>query len=278
MTLVSSLSAPGSCASGRMPSRSSLDNYCCHLSSPGPKSHAKSSVPGGVVGKQPSRSKLEMCGRYALYGPASRIREQFDLDGEFDFTPRHNIAPTTPALIVCPGSDGSRVGLLCRWGLIPRWARDVNTGTTLINARGETVAEKPAFRTAFRRGRCLVPANGFYEWKAVQEGGRLIKQPYYVRAPDERNLFAFAGLSERWVSAAGDEIHSCCIITTAANALMAPIHDRMPVIVGANDYAAWPVSYTHLDVYKRQASTHGPSRPCCRRRTRDCQARRERAG
>ncbi|WP_186407670.1 SOS response-associated peptidase [Candidatus Accumulibacter aalborgensis] len=180
-----------------------------------------------------------MCGRYALYGPASRIREQFDLDGEFDFTPRHNIAPTTPALIVCPGSDGSRVGLLCRWGLIPRWARDVNTGTTLINARGETVAEKPAFRTAFRRGRCLVPANGFYEWKAVQEGGRLIKQPYYVRAPDERNLFAFAGLSERWVSAAGDEIHSCCIITTAANALMAPIHDRMPVIVGANDYAAW---------------------------------------
>lgn len=180
-----------------------------------------------------------MCGRYALYGPASRIREQFDLDDGFDFEPRYNIAPTTAALIVWPGADGGRVGRLCRWGLIPRWAKDASIGTKLINARGETVAEKPTFHTAFRRGRCLVPANGFYEWKSIQEGDRTLKQPYYVRSHDERNLFAFAGLSERWVSPAGEEIHSCCIITTAANALMTPIHDRMPVIVGANDYAAW---------------------------------------
>ena len=180
-----------------------------------------------------------MCGRYALYGPASRIREQFDLDDGFDFEPRYNIAPTMPALVVWPGSAGGRVGRLCRWGLVPAWAKDANIGTKLINARGETVAEKPTFRTAFRRGRCLLPANGFYEWKAVQEGGRSAKQPYYVRPQDERNLFAFAGLSERWVSPEGEEIDSCCIITTAANALMTPIHDRMPVIVGANDYAAW---------------------------------------
>ena len=180
-----------------------------------------------------------MCGRYALYGPASRIREQFDLDDGFDFEPRYNIAPTTTVWIIWPGADGGRVSRLCRWGLIPPWAEDVSIGTKLINARAETVAEKPAFRTAFRRGRCLLPANGFYEWKSVQEGGRTLKQPYYVRPQDERNLFAFAGLSERWVSPAGEEIDSCCIITTAANALMTPIHDRMPVIVGTTDYAAW---------------------------------------
>ena len=139
-----------------------------------------------------------MCGRSALYGPSSRVREQFDLDAGFDFVPRYNIAPTTKALIVRAGSQGGRAAGLCRWGLIPVWAKDAAIGTKLLNARGETVAEKPAFHAAFRRGRCIVPANGFYEWKAVQEGGRTVKQPYYIRPQDEGELFGFAGLTEHW--------------------------------------------------------------------------------
>jgi putative SOS response-associated peptidase YedK len=180
-----------------------------------------------------------MCGRYALYGPRSRLREQFDLDEGFDFGPRYNIAPTTKVLIVHPGPGGRRVGSLYRWGLIPGWAKDAAIGAKLNNARAETVADKPAFRAAFRRWRCIVPASGFYEWKAVQEDGRTVKQPYFVRPRDENDLFGFAGLTERWVSPEGEEIHSCCIITTDANSLMMPIHDRMPVILSPDEYGAW---------------------------------------
>jgi putative SOS response-associated peptidase YedK len=180
-----------------------------------------------------------MCGRYALYGPASRIREQFDLDGGFDFGPRYNIAPTMKVLVVHPGQHGERLASTYRWGLIPSWAKDVTIGAKLINARGETVAEKPAFRAAFRRWRCIVPASGFYEWKPVQEGSRTIKQPYFIRPQDDGDLFGFAGLTERWVSPEGEEVLTCCIITTDANELMMPIHDRMPVILAPNDYGAW---------------------------------------
>ena len=180
-----------------------------------------------------------MCGRYALYGPVSRIREHFNLDDGFDFGPRYNIAPTMRVLVVHPGPHGERVARPHRWGLIPSWAKDVTIGAKLINARNETVAEKPAFRAAFRRWRCIVPASGFYEWKPVQESGRTIKQPYFIRSQDEGDLFGFAGLTERWVSPDGEEIHTCCIITTDANAVMMPIHDRMPAILGANDYGAW---------------------------------------
>lgn len=193
-----------------------------------------------------------MCGRYALYGPASRIREQFDLDDGFDFGPRYNIAPTMKVLVVHPGPHGGRVASTYRWGLIPSWAKDVTIGAKLINARSETVAEKPAFRAAFRRWRCIVPANGFYEWKSVQEAGRTIKQPYFIRPQDEGDLFGFAGLTERWLSPVGEEVHTCCIITTDANPVMMPIHDRMPVILGANDYSAW-LDSTNTDVGSLQA-------------------------
>ena len=104
-----------------------------------------------------------MCGRYALYGPRSRIRDRFDLDDGFDFGPRYNIAPTTNVLVVRPGPNGRRVGSLYRWGLIPGWAKDGTMGAKLSNARAETVSEKPAFRTAFRRLRCIVPASCFFE-------------------------------------------------------------------------------------------------------------------
>jgi len=180
-----------------------------------------------------------MCGRFALYGPTPRIREQFDLDGEFDFLPRYNISPTTQVLIVQAGPQGERLAKLHRWGLIPSWAKDVSIGAKLINARGETIDEKPAFRAAFRRWRCVVPASGFYEWKSAQEAGRTIKQPYFIRPQDDGDLFGFAGLTERWVSPAGEEVNTCCIITTDANALMVPIHDRMPAILAPNDYGAW---------------------------------------
>jgi putative SOS response-associated peptidase YedK len=110
-----------------------------------------------------------MCGRYALYGPRSRIREQFDLDDGFDFGPRYNMRQRRTCWLFAPDRTAEG-GEPYRWGLIPSWAKDVTIGAKLINARGETVAEKPAFRAAFRRWRCIVPANGFYEWKAVQEG------------------------------------------------------------------------------------------------------------
>jgi len=180
-----------------------------------------------------------MCGRYALYGPTSRLQKQFDLDDGFDFGPRYNISPTTQVLIIQAGPHSKRLARLHRWGLIPPWAKDATIGAKLINARGETLAEKPAFRAAFRRWRCIVPASGFYEWKAAQEAGRTIKQPYFIRPADDGDLFGFAGLSERWVSPEGDEVHTCCIITTDANELMIPLHDRMPVILQASDYGAW---------------------------------------
>jgi len=180
-----------------------------------------------------------MCGRYALYGPTSRLREQFDLDLGFDFAPRYNIAPGTEVLVVESAAPGGRSARLLRWGLIPSWAQDASIGARLINARGETVSEKPAFRAAFRRARCIVPANGFYEWTAHCAGGRMVRQPYFIRPRAAGDLFAFAGLCERWRSPAGEEIRTCCIITTSANALVLPIHQRMPVILGATEHAAW---------------------------------------
>jgi putative SOS response-associated peptidase YedK len=186
-----------------------------------------------------------MCGRFALYASAERIRQQFVVDDDFDldFGPRYNLAPTAQVLVIHSESSDrrpdKRVARLHRWGLIPAWAKEASMGAKLFNARAETVAVKPAFRTAFRRGRCIVPASGFYEWQSVEENGRTSKQPYYIRPEKEGELFGFAGLGERWRSPAGEEIHSCCIITTAANHLMVPIHERMPVILAARDYAAW---------------------------------------
>ncbi|VFN03540.1 MAG: Putative SOS response-associated peptidase YedK [Candidatus Kentron sp. G] len=179
-----------------------------------------------------------MCGRFALYSPGSRIRAHFRLDNDFHHGPRYNIAPMTTVLAIFSGADGAPAVGLYRWGLLPGWMKKT-TDAKLFNARSETILEKPAFRTAFRRSRCLIPANGFYEWKTVRENGRPVKQPYYIRPEDGEDLFGFAGLAEYWRSPAGEVIHSCCIITTAANAFMQPIHHRMPVILGAGDYGQW---------------------------------------
>jgi putative SOS response-associated peptidase YedK len=137
-----------------------------------------------------------------------------------------------------------------RWGLVPRWAKDPAIGARMINARGETIADKPSFRTAYRRHRCLLPADGFYEWMTVGSGPGAgehpRKQPLHIGMADG-SLFGFGGLYERWRSEDGDVLDTCTIVTTAANALLAPVHDRMPMIVAPDQYARW-LDPTHADV------------------------------
>lgn len=177
-----------------------------------------------------------MCGRYALYGPSSRLRKHFgaDVDG-LEFTPRYNAAPLQWLPVIRQRPTGERVAHLLRWGLVPSWSKDETSAAKLINARGETVAEKPSFRSAFRRRRCIVPANGFYEWQAVAGG----KQPFYIH-PAAGELFGLAGLWERWTRPGdGEVIDSFTIVTSDANAVMRPLHNRMPLILDAGDYGAW---------------------------------------
>ncbi|MBL8485490.1 MAG: SOS response-associated peptidase [Rhodocyclaceae bacterium] len=175
-----------------------------------------------------------MCGRYALnHRPADLIRI-FELVGCPEFGPRYNIAPTADVPVIRLSPEGERVAHLLRWGLVPHWAKNPSIGARLNNARGETVAGKPSFRDAFRRRRCIVPATGFYEWKAE---GRL-KLPHYMSAADGAPL-ALGGLWESWKAPDGTLLRTCCIVTTGPNAVMAPIHDRMPVILGAGEWRTW---------------------------------------
>ena len=174
-----------------------------------------------------------MCGRYVLISNIS------ELQGRFGFVmdspaplPRYNIAPTQSVLAVV--NDGQRRGEMMRWGLVPSWAKDVKVGAKMINAVGETSAAKPAFRSAFRRRRCLVLADGFFEWR--REGKQRV--PMYFRQKSGEPM-AFAGLWESWQSPGGERIRSCAILTTAANELMAPVHHRMPVILSAETEPLW---------------------------------------
>ncbi|MGL1831975.1 SOS response-associated peptidase [Rhodocyclaceae bacterium SMB388] len=177
-----------------------------------------------------------MCGRYALYGPVSRLRETFDAEVEgFDFAPRYNAAPMQWLPVIRQRPGGERVVQALRWGLIPAWAKDEAIATRLINARGETVADKPSFRSAFRRRRCIVPMNGFYEWRAVPGG----KQPHYIHAAHDA-LLGVAGLWERWTRPGdGESLDTFTVITTDANDALRPLHDRMPVILPPEAYGTW---------------------------------------
>jgi putative SOS response-associated peptidase YedK len=179
-----------------------------------------------------------MCGRFTLTQPAS-IAAKFGLDNfapvepEF-YEPRFNVAPTQ-RIVVIPTIDGQREARRMRWGLIPSWAKDLRIGASCINARADSVVSKPAFRAAFKSRRCLIPADGFYEWQSGPQG----KQPYRITLADG-SMFAFAGLWERWRNPATDEsIESCCIVTCDTNELTAKFHDRMPVIIAAEDYDIW---------------------------------------
>jgi len=177
-----------------------------------------------------------MCGRYALYGPASRLQEAFKASIEgFDFKPRYNAAPMQWLPVIRQRPDGERVIHELRWGLLPGWAKDESMATKLINARGETVADKPAFRSAIRRRRCIAPMNGFYEWQTRPAG----KQPYFIRRVDD-TFIGVAGLWERWVRPTdGEELDTFTIVTIEANAMMAPLHHRMPVILPIEVHGPW---------------------------------------
>lgn len=176
-----------------------------------------------------------MCGRFTLRTPSNVLVERFLLPIDPQWSPRYNIAPTQPvAAVRLDEQGGGREGVLLRWGLVPSWAKDPAMGSRLINARAETVAEKPSFRSAFKRRRCLVPADGYYEWQKT--GGR--KQPYFIRLADDRP-FAFAGLWEHWDRGGEGPLETCTIITTVANELTADVHVRMPVILDESDYDVW---------------------------------------
>ncbi|HTL90677.1 MAG TPA: SOS response-associated peptidase [Leptolyngbya sp.] len=171
-----------------------------------------------------------MCGRFTQTQTAEAIAQSFDLDEVPQWQPRYNIAPTQqiPAIV-----EPHHFKTL-RWGLIPAWSKDAAIGSKLINARAETVSEKPAFREAFKRRRCLILADGYYEWK--KQSGK--KQPFYFQL-NHHQPFAFAGLWERWNAPEGEPLETCTLITTEANELAATVHDRMPVILQAEDYEAW---------------------------------------
>jgi putative SOS response-associated peptidase YedK len=171
-----------------------------------------------------------MCGRFRLTR-ADRLAERFDADIAEEFHPRYNIAPSQ-AIAVVRASDSRRVIASMRWGLIPNWAKDASIAQ--INARSETLFERPAFKESLERRRCLIPADGFYEWK---RSGRE-KQPFHFGMKDD-SLFAFAGIWDRWQSPDGTIVQSCAILTTTPNELLCDVHNRMPVILGAENYQEW---------------------------------------
>src|SRR6267154_5567299 len=174
-----------------------------------------------------------MCGRYVIKTPPALMRQAFGYGEQPNFPPRYNVAPTQPIPVVRL-VDGRREFALVRWGLIPSWVKDPRGFTLLFNARGESAAEKPAFRNAMKRRRCLFPADGFYEWK--QDGKN--KRPYFVRLKGGGPM-AFAGLWESWMGPNGEEVETAAIVTTAASRSIAHIHDRMPVIVPPEAFDFW---------------------------------------
>src|SRR5918998_5606157 len=174
-----------------------------------------------------------MCGRYTLSTPAGRLAEELQLDSTVEVPPSYNVAPTQQVAAVLEDEGGRRLEML-RWGLVRSWADDPDIGSRMINARAETAPEKPSFRRAFRGRRCLIPADGFYEWKRTNGS----KQPYYIHMKEGRP-FAFAGLWESWKDEDGPEIRSCTILTTRPNPLAGEIHDRMPVILAPDTYDVW---------------------------------------
>jgi len=193
-----------------------------------------------------------MCGRFTLYADLPVVARFVQApEPEFDWTPRYNIAPTQPILACRPNSQrDARELVRLRWGLVPHWAADLSAGVKAINARAETVADKPSFRAAFKARRCVIPPSGFYEWQKVGKA----KQPYFIH-PRAGELFAFAGLWEVWTKG-GSPVESCTIITTTANDATWHPHERMPVILEPPHFAAW------LDPLTPPPILHELLRPC----------------
>ncbi len=176
-----------------------------------------------------------MCGRFTLTSPSEVITDTFDLSDAPSLSPRYNIAPSQAITTLVLESGQKRLKTM-KWGLVPPWAKDLKIGHKLINARAETLSEKPSFRLAFQRRRCLILADGFYEWQTMKE--KKTKQPYYIQMNNQKP-FAFAGLWEVWQKDDLDPLISCTIITTEANDLIQPIHQRMPVILETKQLSQW---------------------------------------
>lgn len=195
-----------------------------------------------------------MCGRFTLRTSPQKLLENFGVSFP-EFNPRYNIAPTQLVLAIRATPNGAgRQAAAFRWGLVPSWAKDLKSGTKTINARAETVAEKPMFRAAFKKRRCLVLADGYYEWRANGQA----KQPYHFRYEDQRP-FAFAGLWETWRGVEGNDppLETCTIITTAARGIAATLHERMPVIIPPRDYDLW-IANLPLDATQQETLLHPP--------------------
>jgi putative SOS response-associated peptidase YedK len=187
-----------------------------------------------------------MCGRYTLSTPSDLVADLLEIQAEADLSARYNIAPTQEAPIIrlAPGSTADREMTLLRWGLVPSWAEDPSIGNRMINARSETVAEKPSFRTSFKKRRCIVPADGFYEWHKTESG----KQPYFF-CLKSKLPFGMAGLWDRWEKGSGAPVETFTILTTRPNELVAKAHHRMPVILSQRHVSLWldPAADTALD-------------------------------
>ena len=180
-----------------------------------------------------------MCGRFTLKTPVEDLAKHFGLADIPDLPPRYNIAPTQPVATVLVLTDDRQFRLM-RWGLVPFWAKDLSVGNRMINARAETIAEKPAFKKALKERRCIIMADGFYEWALKGK----VKQPMYIVGKDGKP-FGFAGLWERWEPPEGEPVESCTIITTTSNEVIAPFHERMPVILAPDDYHLWLAPDVH---------------------------------
>ena len=188
-----------------------------------------------------------MCGRYAVTLPPEAMAQLFGTLNAIDFPPRYNIAPTQPIVAIWE-EGGSRTARLVRWGLVPGWVKDPREFPLLVNARAEGMLDKPAFRTALRHHRCVVPASGYYEWHT---GPDKKKQPFYITRADGRP-FAFAGLYSTWLGPNGEEIDTAATITVAANPELSAIHDRMPAILAAEEVAPW-LDVRHVDAKEASA-------------------------
>jgi putative SOS response-associated peptidase YedK len=176
-----------------------------------------------------------MCGRFSFYSPAEAAAALFEFEASTPTEPRYNIAPTQPIPVVRNARSGGREFVMLRWGLVPFWAKDASIGNRMINARAETLAEKPAYRNAYEKRRCLVLADGFYEWRKDAYG----KTPYFISLASGQP-FAFAGLWETWTDrATGEPLQTAAIVTTAASDFLRDLHDRMPVVLQPRDAGAW---------------------------------------
>ncbi|MFA9457447.1 SOS response-associated peptidase [Halalkalibacter sp. AB-rgal2] len=185
-----------------------------------------------------------MCGRFTLTADKEEIEKYLQVD-LFNYTPRYNIAPSQPVLSIVSNGEQKKAGYL-RWGLVPSWAKDPKIGYKMINARGETIHEKPAFKRLFERRRCLIVSDGFYEWQRTEQG----KKPYRITVNE--GIFTFAGLWDRWIDEKEDnELTTCTIITTEPNKRISDIHDRMPVILHRRDWDSWLDKTTHVTTLKK---------------------------